>query len=477
MNIDDKSNDFRNRIVGIDSKIPLPNGNIVTAINFDNAATTPPFKAVMQAINEFAPWYSSIHRGIGYKSSLTTDLYDASREIVGNFVNADLNKDIVIYVKNTTEAINKLANRLCNNKHNYVVLTTDMEHHSNILPWQSKYKTDFVSIDKYGQLSLHDLEKKLIKHNGKVKLVSVTGASNVTGLLNPIHEIAELCHRHGARIVVDGAQLVPHCGINMLPFNHKAHIDFLVFSSHKIYSPFGIGVLIGPKSDFDNSSPDYSGGGTVKLVTQDYVRWEDPPSKEEAGTPNVIGVLALTAALRVLGEIGMDKIVEHETVLLKYAMTRLSELPDIILYGVDQTSYIHSNSSILEKNSLLSKHIPSPNLHYLNTHNDTILDRIGIIPFNINGMDHEIVAKALAYERGISVRNGCFCAHPYVLKLLKLNKKQISHLIKHSLKIHNPPGMIRISFGLYNTITEIDSLIDCLKIISTNKEYYTKKYQ
>lgn len=230
MSFYDNSNNFRNMIVGADSTIPLPNGNMVTAINFDNAATTPPLKAVMKAINEFAPWYSSIHRGIGYKSLLTTNLYDSSREIVGNFVKADLTKDIVIFVKNTTEAMNKLANRICNNRHNYVVLTTDMEHHSNILPWQSKYKTDFVSIDQYGGLSLHDLETKLTKYKGKVKLVTVTGASNVTGLKNPIHEIAELCHKHGARIVVDGAQLVPHCNIDMLPSNHKAHIDFLAFS-------------------------------------------------------------------------------------------------------------------------------------------------------------------------------------------------------------------------------------------------------
>jgi cysteine desulfurase / selenocysteine lyase len=465
MNFYDKYDYFRNMVVGADSKIPLPNGNIVTAINFDNAATTPPLKAVMNAINEFAPWYSSIHRGIGYKSSLTTSLYDNSRQIVGNFVKADLGKDVVIYVKNTTEAINKLANRLCNNKHKHIVLSTDMEHHSNILPWQSKYKTDFVSIDEYGRLSLNDLENKLIKYNGKVKLVTVTGASNVTGIKNPIHEIAELCHKHGARIVVDGAQLVPHCSVDMLSSNYKEHIDFLAFSSHKIYSPFGTGVLIGPKSDFEKGSPDYSGGGTVKLVTHDYVSWDDPPSKEEAGTPNVIGVLALTAALKLFEEIGMNKIEEYESILTKYAMVRLSEVPDIILYGNKNSNYNNSNGTNPNNNISLSNSFGS-------NHSNT--DRIGIIPFNIGRMKHDTVARALAYESGISVRSGCFCAHPYVQKLLNTSKREISHVINHPNE--NLPGMVRISFGLYNTLTEIDTLIDCLKNISKNKDYYTKKY-
>jgi cysteine desulfurase / selenocysteine lyase len=476
MNFFDKSNCYRDLIVGTDTTIPLPNGNKVTAINFDNAATTPPLKAVINALNEFAPWYSSIHRGIGYKSSLTTNLYDTSRAIVGNFVKADLSKDIVIYVKNTTEAINKLANRLCTNKHACVVLTTEMEHHSNILPWQSKCKTDFVSIDKYGQLSLHDLENKLIQYNGKVKLVAVTGASNVTGLKNPIHEIAELCHKHAARIVVDGAQLVPHCDINMLPSNHKAHIDFLVFSSHKLYSPFGIGVLIGPKSDFDKGSPDYSGGGTVKLVTKDFVSWEEPPSKDEAGTPNIMGVLALTTAIKVLSEIGMDKIADYESFLTKYALARLTEIPDIILYGVKKTSNYYSNSIMENRNISLGNNFNTSYSHNVNMGTDDLIDRIGIIPFNIAQMEHETVAKALAYESGISVRNGCFCAHPYIQKLLKNNRKQISYLTKHIDTVKNLPGMVRISFGMYNTPIEIDTLIDGLKTISKNKEYYNKKY-
>lgn len=440
MNYEAGTMNFRHLVVGVDAKVPLPNGNKVTATNFDNAATTPPLHSVLKEVINYAPWYSSIHRGSGYKSQISTELYDNSRKIIADFVQADLKENTVIYVKNTTEAINKLANRLCMQYKKCVVLSTQMEHHSNDLPWRNKYHVDYVAVDENGLLLLEDLKEKLIKYKKRVKLVTVSGASNVTGYKNPIHEIASLAHKYGARILVDGAQLVPHSRVDMKPSGSSEHIDFLVFSSHKMYAPFGIGVLIGPKKDFIYGEPDYPGGGTVKVVTHDYVSWDDPPSKDEAGTPNIMGVVALITAIKTLNSLGMDYIEKYEYMLTEYALKALNKIPEVIVYG--------------------SK--------------EDCKNRVGIIPFNIKGVDHYTVARALADERGISVRNGCFCAHPYIQKLLKLNKKNIYEIIKNpSIK---RPGMVRISFGFYNTIEEIDNFIDFIDYFVTHKNYFINKY-
>ena len=328
----DNSLDFRNLVVGVNTKIPLINGTKVTAINFDNAATTPPFVSVLNEVTNFSPWYSSCHRGMGYKSQLSTSLYEYSKEVICEFVNADPDSHTVIFVKNTTEAINKLSNKLCMENKNCVILSTDMEHHSNDLPWRDKFKIDYIKIDNHDQLSLEDLERKLIEYSGKVKLVAVTGASNVTGYVNPVYEAARIAHKYGAKILVDGAQLIPHMEFNMRPYNEEEYIDFLVFSSHKMYAPFGIGVLIGPKSVFEIGSPEASGGGTVKVVTHDFIRWADLPDKEEAGSPNVIGAVSLAVAIRTLKSIGMKTIEEYENKLTTYSLNMLKSMDDVVLY-------------------------------------------------------------------------------------------------------------------------------------------------
>ncbi|SEF87421.1 Selenocysteine lyase/Cysteine desulfurase [Caloramator fervidus] len=420
---------FRNLVVGVNTLVPLKNGKLTRYINFDNAATTPPFYSVMQSINQFAPWYSSIHRGNGYKSVLSTEIYETSRKKVMEFVGADPMMDTVIYVKNTTEAINKLANRLCKDD-KCVILSTLMEHHSNDLPWREKFFVDYVETDNCGKLSLEDLEMKLKKYEGKVKLVTVTGASNVTGYVNPYYKIAKLAHKYGAMILVDGAQLIPHKKFDMKPHFSNEHIDFVAFSGHKMYAPFGIGALVGHKKVFEKGEPDYKGGGTVKLVSQEFVIWEDPPYKEEAGTPNLMGVIALVSAIETLQKIGMDKIEEYENSLLEYANQRLSQIPEVELY--------------------CSK----------------TYDRVSIIPFNIKNLHHSKVAQILSEYFGIAVRSGCFCAQPYIQRLLKINKEKILEFAK------NPnlerPGMVRLSFGLYNTFDEIDTLIKAIKIIIKN---------
>ena len=433
-------NYLKKMIVGGDTKIPLSNGTYVSAINFDNAATTPPLLSVLDEVNHFAPWYSSIHRGTGYKSHLSSNAYECSREVVKNFVKADKDS-IVIFVKNTTEAINKLSHRLWDPRKKTVILSSNMEHHSNDLPWRNKFKVDYINLDEHGRLSLEDLEYKLRKYRGSVSFVTVTGASNVTGFKNPIHQIAAMTHKYSAKIIVDGAQLIPHSSFDMKPLQSPEHIDYLAFSSHKMYSPFGIGVLVGPKSTFEHGAPENVGGGTVDMVTHDYIKWADPPNREEAGSPNIIGAVALSAAITTLQYLGMELIEAHEKQLTDYALECLKSIPGVELWGDLEPSN----------------------------------DRVAIIPFNIKGMPHEITAAILSYEGGISVRSGCFCAQPYVQKLLKLCDADIKSRIKNSSLHH--PGMVRISFGLYNSNSEIDILIQLLRYIAKNKDGYLKKYK
>ena len=405
--------------------VPLQNGLMTPYINFDNAATTPPFISVMEEINNFSPYYSSVHRGVGYKSIISSDYYERAREIVLKLVAANTGDNIAIFVKNTTEAINKLSYALEDVIQDGIVLTTEMEHHSNILPWRYKYPIDYVEVDNKGRLKLEHLEYLLKKYMGKVKLVAVSGASNVTGYINPVHNIAKISHKYGAKIFVDGAQLVPHYPINM---TFPEPIDFLAFSGHKIYAPFGTGVLIGNRDVFMDKMPDEVGGGTIKLVTKKEVIWGDLPYKEEAGTPNLFGAIALAKSLETLLEIGMEDIANYEKALAKYTLEKMKKIPNIILY---------SDYNVDEK--------------------------VPIISFNIDGLYHGDVATILSTEGGIGVRNGCFCAQPYVHKLLGISLKDIEELKRN--KELPRPGMVRISFGLYNNYEEIDMFLKLLEKI------------
>lgn len=431
---------YRNLVVGTDTKIPLCNGQKTTYINFDNAATTPPFESVIHSITEFAPWYSSIHRGTGFKSQYSSEIYEKSRDVIRDFVKAGPNNQI-IFVKNTSEAINKLSYRLYHKNKRDVILSTYMEHHSNDLPWRNKYNVHYIKVDDNGRLSMEDLEKKLRKYGKDLALVTVTGASNVTGYKNPVNDIAELVHKYDSKLMVDAAQLIGHSSIDMKPDGDSRHIDYLVFSAHKMYAPFGTGVLIGPEYDFKKGEPEYRGGGTINIVTHDLIRWAEPPHKEEAGTPNIMGVVALTEAINTLTSIGMDNLEAYESTLFEYALCNISKIPDIQLYC-----------------------------------DNDLRDRVGIIPFNINGLPHQIVANALSAESGIAVRNGCFCSQPYVQKLMNISRNDIRKRIKNPSLSH--PGMIRLSFGLYNNYDEIDVLLQKLYEISDNKErYLDARYQ
>lgn len=427
--------DLRAQIVGIDSPVPLLDGKVVSYVNLDNAASTPAFQRVKEKVAEALDLYSSVHRGSGYKSLLSTYLYDTARQVVERFVGADAAHDVVIFGKNTTEAINKLARRFPFSPED-IVITTVMEHHSNDLPWRAVARTLHVNVIGDGELDIQDLESLLKQNRGKVKLVTVTGASNVSGFMPPIYDIAEMAHHYGAMIMVDCAQLLPHRKIDMGTPGSARHLDFIAFSAHKVYAPFGSGVLIGPKEFFNRGDPDLRGGGTVEIVTLEEVEWSEPPEREEAGSPNVLGAVALAAALEQLNEIGMDKVAEHEKALTQYALQKLSKVKGVRLFGSTDPTRLE--------------------------------DRVGVIPFELEGMPHGKLAAILGFEGGIGVRNGCFCAHPYVLRLLHVGRGEF---LTHRERVLNHdrsdlPGFVRASFGCYNNFADVDRLTEMLERIT-----------
>lgn len=428
----------RDFVLGLDQKVPLIGGHEMTYVNLDNSATTPPFRQVVDCLSRCFQWYSSVHRGSGFKSMLSTHVYERCREVVADFIGADLEYHTVIFVQNATHALNKLAMRL-NPPENETVLCTLMEHHSNMLPWRKLgCKVDYVGIRREnGDLDLNDLGHKVRADAGRLRLITVTGASNVTGTMPPIRRIARLAHEHDALMALDATQLIPHRPFRMGEPKDPERIDFIAFSAHKMYAPFGTGVLVGPKWAFENGDPDMVGGGTIHAVTDDEVIWARLPEKDEAGTPNVPGALALASAIKTLQSLGMDNVAEHERELTRRALSELASIEEVTLYG-----------------------LRDPNLNE---------DRLGVISLNVKGLGHGELAAILSHEWGIGVRNGCFCAQPYVRELLGISVQAMQSIVKKlAMGDHaTVPGTVRISFGAYNTAEEVDYAMEALrKIIS-----------
>jgi len=428
--------DYRDLFIGLEVEVPLLNGAHQRYINLDNAASTPALKAVQQAVNAFLLYYSSVHRGTGFKSQLSTHVYEEARQIVMRFLGADPDSHVCIFGKNTTEAINKLAHRFPFTAQRNLVLTTAMEHHSNDLPWRAVAQVVHVALTPEGRLDEADFDAQLARYGDRLALVAVSGASNVTGYLNPIHRLAEKAHAVGAQILVDAAQLAPHRKVDMRPLDDPSHLDYVAISAHKMYAPYGSGALVGRRDTFEQGAPDMRGGGTVEIVTLDEVVWAGPPDREEAGSPNPVGAVALAAAIRQLEAIGMEQVSAHEAHLTAYALERLPGVPGIRIYG--------------------------------DTHPHQASQRLGVIPMQLSGISHFLVAAILGHEFGIGVRSGCFCAHPYILHLLGLSSEETATVRRRMMAGDKSemPGMIRASFGLYNTPAEVDALVEALQCIA-----------
>lgn len=421
---------LRHEVVGIDQPTPLLGGGTRPYVFLDNAASTPTLRSVLRAVEDFLPWYSAVHRGAGFKAKVATAAFDRSHDVVARFAGADPTTNLVVFGKNTTECINKLANRFGFSRED-VVVTTTMEHHSNLLPWRKYATVVHVGVDEHGRVDLAALQKAIKTHQGRLKLVAITGASNITGVCPPVHEIARWAHAAGARIFVDAAQLAPHRRIDMRPDDDPAHLDFLAFSAHKMYAPFGVGALIGPVEFFDKGVPDMVGGGVVDIVTLEDVVWNESRHKEEAGSPNVVGGVALAAAIAALESVGMEAIAAHEEELLAYALPKLAGVPGLTLYGPQ----------------------------------DRLRERVGVLPFTMADRPHGLVAAVLAAEAGIGVRSGFFCAQPYVKGLLGVRPEQAAQGgcgVSAVFASEAGSGMVRASLGCYSTTEDIDALVEAL---------------
>ncbi|UCE24053.1 MAG: aminotransferase class V-fold PLP-dependent enzyme [Candidatus Zixiibacteriota bacterium] len=426
--------DLPSLLLGADTTVPTLHGP-KKYINFDNAASTPTFSHIASSVTAFLRWYSNVHRGTGFKSQLSSWAFEQSRDIVADFVGADLKQQVVIFTKNTTEAINKLANRLPFEKDD-VVLTTLMEHHSNELPWRRVARVEHIGLNADGTISTEDFSEKLKRFGSRVRLVAITGASNVTGYINDLDFFARETHRAGARILVDAAQLAPHRPIDMKAGDDEHKLDYIVFSAHKVYAPFGVGVLIGERETFEQGDPEEVGGGVVDIVTLEEAYWTDLPEKEEAGTPDIIGVVALAKVIRMIQSIGWDEIIRHESELTAYALERLKQIPQVVLYGDSDPNHADQ--------------------------------RLGVISLNVKDVPHALVAAILSYEGAIGVRSGCFCAHLYVKSLLNVSDEDSKTLEQQILSRDRSqlPGTIRMSFGIYNTRDEVDRFLEMIRKIA-----------
>ncbi len=415
-------------LVGDDVSVPCGDGRERRYLNLDSAASTNALPAVARRVGEFLPWYSSVHRGAGYKSRHATGRYEQARTAAVGFAGRPHDgDDIAIVCRNTTEAINHLAYRLRLSPHDTIV-TTVIEHHANLLPWARVCRRRHVECGPDGTFGLDDVVD-VLDRSPRPKLLAITGASNVTGWLPPIDAIIDAAHDRGIPTLIDAAQLAPH---RRLP----ATTDFLVWSGHKMYAPFGAGILLGPRRTFTDGDPFLAGGGAVDLVDLDAVTWTDPPEREEAGSPNVVGAVALDAAIGELQQIGWDAIVAHDDALSRGLRDGLAAIDGVTLLGPGRD-----------------------------------VATLPLATFTVAGMHHALVAARLSVEHGIGVRHGCFCAHPYLLRLLDLSAQQVAeyHAAVRAGDRRATPGAVRASAGLSTSPADIEVFLAAVGRIATGE--------
>jgi selenocysteine lyase/cysteine desulfurase len=413
------SADLGVRLVGDDLVVPCLDGEQRTYLSLDAAASTAALPAVAERVNDFLPWYSSVHRGAGWKSQLATAEYEEARAAALAFAGRSSDDDVAIICRNTTEAINHLAYRL-QLEPDDVVVTTVVEHHANLLPWARVATRRYVECGAAGTFTVDDLTAAL-DASPRPKLLALTGASNVTGWIPPLDALIAAAHDRGVPVLVDAAQLAPH---RPLPVD----ADFVAWSGHKMYAPFGAGVLIGPRATFADGDPFLAGGGAVDLVDLDEVVWTDPPEREEAGSPNVLGAVALHAAIDELARLGWDAVIDHDQAMARRLREGLSAISGIRLLG------------------------------------DMPAEALPVTAFVVDGVSHALVAARLSAEHAIGVRHGCFCAHPYLLRLLELDPVEVAdyHAAVRRGDRRHIPGAVRVSAGLSTTGADVDRFLGAM---------------
>ena len=392
---------------------------------------------MLDAVHEFLPYYSSVHRGAGFKSRVSTAAYDQAHETIARFVGADQSTNTVIFGKNTTEAINKLAYRYPLGRRN-IVLSTGMEHHSNDLPWRGRAQVVRARVTGDGRLDEDDVDRLIAAFGDRIALLTVSGASNVTGFVQPIHRLARKAHAVGASILVDAAQLAPHRRIDVKPDHDPEHLDFVAFSAHKMYAPFGTGALVGRRDIFLEGVPEYQGGGTVEVVTPTEVQWAGLPDREEAGTPNVVGAVAMAAAARVLMAADMERPRTPRSVPDDVRARAASVSPrhhDLWRVGLESVRRPGRGYSLQSRRHAPRPGRGNPRLRGRHRRPQRLLLRA-------------VLRCALAGTRRISAGRW-------------LHARQAGDRSPR-------PGMVRISLGAYNSSEDIDVLVEMLGRIIRN---------
>ena len=371
-------------------------------VYLDNAATTQKPWSVIKKIEEgYTHQNANVHRGVHFLSQMATEAHEDARKTVQNFLGAEHSHEI-IFTRGTTESINLVAYSFGETflKEGDEIIISEMEHHSNIVPWQllRTRKNIIIKVIPFNEKGELDLETYSSLFTERTRLVAVTHVSNVLGTINPVKEIIKTAHSHNVPVLIDGAQSVPHISVNVKDLD----VDFYVFSGHKIYGPTGIGVLYGKEKYLDAMVPYQGGGEMIAQVSFDNTTFNELPYKFEAGTPDFIGSTALAEAIRYVQNIGMNEIAAYETYLLNYATEKLKNLGDIRIFGTSE-----------HKSAVISMQVG--NIHHYDM--GTLLDKLGI-----------------------ALRTGHHCAQP---------------IMKH----FGIEGTLRASFALYNTTDEIDALI------------------
>lgn len=399
-------------VAGARLRVPLVTGDEIGYANLDHAASAPCLDAVRDAVDEFLPWYASVHRGAGFASQVSTKLYERTRDIVRRFTGARAG-DTVIFTRNTTDSFNLLARAVPKNTS---VVVFDTEHHAALLPWRGP-NVHRIPLPATRFAAVSAVDSALAACPEGPRLVVLTGASNVTGEVLPVAEIAAVARRRGARIALDAAQLSPHRGVSL----RESDVDYVVFSGHKLYAPFGAGVLVGRADWLRAAQPYLAGGGASKAVSRTGdevgVVWNQGPERHEAGSPNTVGVYALGVACEQLAA-NREALEAHEHALLAKLRRGFESVP-----GLAELKLFEDAG-----------------------------DRVGTVSFVLDGFDPGWLAAVLSAEYGIGVRDGAFCAHIATRGLIARTGVEAKQAV-------------RVSIGLGTTEEHIDRLLLALRQI------------
>ncbi|MET7758049.1 aminotransferase class V-fold PLP-dependent enzyme [Streptomyces sp. NPDC005389] len=424
-------------VLGADVRVPLITGDEVSYGALDYAASAPVLSSVWDDVSAYMPYYGSVHRGAGHLSQLSTDLFEQSRRTVADFLGCRAD-DEVVFTRSTTDSLNLLAAALPAGTQVYVFET---EHHAALLPWPRAQRT-VMRAPGSAYEAVEIVAETLARHDPRLPgLVCVTGASNVTGEIWPVESITEVAHAAGVRVALDAAQLVPHRRVDVAGLG----VDYVAFSGHKMYAPFGAGVLAGRADWLGAAAPYLAGGGASRRVVHGdgalSVEWQQGAARHEAGSPNVVGVHALASACRALTAAGFDALAAREEALLDRTLAGLA--------GIEQVRVL----------SLLGGSAP----------------RVGVISFVVEGWNSAHLAAALSAEYGIGVRDGMFCAHPLVRGLL-------GNAPDHSDECGAPeplaPGerpvnAVRASFGAGTPVEHLDRLVAAVAALARDGARWT----